>query len=144
MIQLFGYKPNKARRIAEARGKRHAKRGVEHCSDTVVERIIGKRPNDDPKTDEQLNQWYAATTPDADRSQWDADRNKLQHHLTEYPGRVLLRTVFICLLLIEFVAMSGLLATAAGMENPERSIVATGGALILFYLTKKAAPEEQK
>jgi hypothetical protein len=140
MIKRSGYNENKARRIAEKYGTRHGEKHIEYSADAVIKRIIKTRPAD-TEADKQFSQYLAATAPHPDRVAWAAELHTTQREQTKQAPRWMLRTAAVGLVLVEFTGISGLLASQ-NFHNPQRSIVAIGGALILTYLTKKAATTE--
>ena len=134
---LFGYSERAARRKAEGFGKRHAKRGVEHSPDLIVQRLIKSEPVIDPHHDPLLQQWHEEREPHPQCATWSAALEKAEQELTRFSNRWTLRAIFTLLLLVEFTAVSTLLK-GQGIENPERAIVSAAGACLLFFLFYKA------
>lgn len=141
MITLRGTSAKRLSKAATKFGTRHGKKGIEHSPDIVEQRLIQSRPADDPSKDEQLAQWHQAAIPHQDRPAWEQELHETERDQTQRAPRWLLRAGGVALLLVEFTGISGLLAEQ-GYQNPQRSIVAIGGALLLTYLMKKAATQE--
>jgi len=141
MITLRGTSTKRLSKAAAKFGTRHGKKGIEHSPDVVEQRLIQARLADHPSKDEQLAQWHQAAVPHTDRQRWEAELHEVETAQTKCAPRWALSAAAIGLTLVEFTGISGLLA-AQGFENPQRSIVAIGGALILTFLTKKAAEEK--